>query len=67
MPLRAIPLPVATYALVLSVVTAALGLLLVASGANLPGWFPSGLVDPDGRHAVLSSALYRAIGLGSHR
>jgi multisubunit Na+/H+ antiporter MnhB subunit len=64
MSLRAIPLPVAIYALVLSVVTTAVGLLLVASGGNLPGWFPSGLVDADGKRALLSPALYRAIGIG---
>lgn len=63
-PLRAIPLPVAIYALVPAVATTAVGLLLVASGANPPRWFPSGLVDPDGKRAVLSPALYRVIGIG---
>lgn len=63
-PLRAIPLPAAIYAVVLSVVAGAVGLALVCGGGYLPRWFPSGLVDADGKRAVLSPAMYRAVGIG---
>jgi hypothetical protein len=64
MPLRAIPLPLAIYALVLSGAAAATGLAMLAGGGYLPGWFPSGLVDADGQRAVLSPGIYRLLGIG---
>jgi hypothetical protein len=64
MPLRAIPLPITIYALVLTGAAAAAGLALVAGAGNLPGWFRSGLVDADGKRAVLSPGIYRLVGIG---
>ena len=61
--LMAIPLPVTIYAIVISTAGVLLGLFLLIRG-SLPGWLPSGLVDPQGRRAVLSSGTYRLLGLG---
>ena len=59
----AIPLPVTIYAIVISTAIVLLGLFLLIRG-SLPDWPPSGLVDPQGRRAVLSSGTYRLLGLG---
>jgi len=58
----AIPLPVTIYAIVISTAIVLLGLFLLIRG-SLPDWPPSGLVDPQGRRAVLSRGTYRLLGL----
>ena len=58
----AIPLPVTIYAIVISTAGVLLGLFLLIRG-SFPGWLPSGLVDPQGRRAVLSPGVYRLLGL----
>src|ERR1700674_986067 len=60
--LMAIPLPVTIYAIVISTAGVLLGLFLLIRG-SFPGWLPSGLVDPQGRRAVLSPGVYRLLGL----
>src|ERR1700730_993901 len=62
--LMAIPLQVTIYAIVVSTAGVLLGLFLLIRG-SLPGWLPSGLVDPQGRRAVPSRGIYRLLGLAS--
>ena len=60
--LMAIPLPLTIYAIVISTASVLLGLFLLIRGSPL-GWLPSGLVDPQGRPAVISPGVYRLLGL----